>query len=161
MDIIQEAKAIIKLYKHDTKEWWFCGCKDCGYKSSTELFSKNPFSGEMMCPKCESENLSEDYEIYPNTLNDMCDLISRLVDRLEWKPIESAPKDGTSILICGGTVAWEGMFGEDEFPMNGVQTASWYNDHWKGGYDNDGRYNYYKPKYWMRLPLPPVGDKQK
>lgn len=56
-----------------------------------------------------------------------------------WQPIETAPKDGTEILI------WEG--GKDG---NGVEASFWC-DTW-GWVDTVEGYLQYKPTHWMPLP---------
>lgn len=60
---------------------------------------------------------------------------------MEWQPIESAPKDGTDMLVCwcrGGTMA----------------VACWWSDGWYEAND-DIRY-VSEPTHWMPLPNPPV-----
>jgi hypothetical protein len=68
----------------------------------------------------------------------------------EWQPIETAPKDGTNILICGfdfsgnyfvADVKW--VPEEGEFCL-----FSPYND----AHDTPT----YDPKFWMPLPAPPA-----
>lgn len=74
------------------------------------------------------------------------DLISRLVDMLEWKPIDSAPKDGSVI------------YGIDT--ENGNQGCVKYNEggNWESvnHYGGDMGIGFFPDKW---LPLPPVGDK--
>jgi hypothetical protein len=85
--------------------------------------------------------------------------LSRLLSAQEgWQPIETAPKDGTSILVCGG-VYWndEGgaAIGNHEYPL-GVETACWYRDEWYLGYGNGYNYEKWaKPVWWLPLPHPP------
>jgi hypothetical protein len=69
-----------------------------------------------------------------------------------WQPIETAPRDGTWVLLTGGE-----CFGEDDGERTVV--AQW--DEYGGGtwhfawYD-DGYYGaYYGPTHWMPLPAPP------
>lgn len=77
----------------------------------------------------------------------------------EWQPIETAPKDGTEVLIGGGFFDWDGSYGED-VPHTGVTIASWQYRHgakqWRGnacgGYDE---YYWYNPTHWMPLPKSP------
>lgn len=75
-------------------------------------------------------------------------LISRLVDRLEWKPIESAPKDGE--VFCYDL----------QWSESGVALAEKFPHHWQVS-DREDDTVHFKPTHWMPLPLPPVGDKQK
>ena len=69
----------------------------------------------------------------------------------EWQPIETAPKDGTSILVCGGVlscvdmVSWQG----------GKKRGGWHTEDGScilhGGFFD----------YWMPLPDPPKGGDAK
>jgi len=64
-------------------------------------------------------------------------------ERIEWQPIEKAPKDGTSILGFAG-----GMFAVVHWYGNG--------NYWDldvcGSYAEDGEWT---PTHWMPLPEPP------
>lgn len=77
-----------------------------------------------------------------------------------WQPIETAPRDGTAVVLCwaidadGGRIDWEsdphtaGVF---------VQIASWgENDGWTVYCDMvcDPRLHF-KPTHWMPIPAPP------
>ena len=68
-----------------------------------------------------------------------------------WQPIETAPNDGTDILI-GGDYSYAG----------GVLQAYWGHTHRKGDeswgwVDMEG--DTYNPTHWMPLPAPPTEDK--
>ena len=60
---------------------------------------------------------------------------------MEWKPIETAPKDGTPIL---GVADRE------------ITTIFWCEDYWSlcvsGAFAEDGEWT---PTHWMPLPVPP------
>ena len=75
----------------------------------------------------------------------------------EWQPIETAPKDGTWILLAGGKVEDD----EDEFRMAiakwtnylSGRTTDW---HWQHCFYDGGYYGSYDgPTHWMPLPEPP------
>jgi hypothetical protein len=85
----------------------------------------------------------------------------------EWQPIETAPKDGTAILIAGGT--YEDDEGGVSFcgpvPFTGVRIAYWdatpdatgCHECWNGG-PSGSAYNaeyWHEPTHWMPLPNPP------
>jgi len=87
--------------------------------------------------------------------------VERLRAALQWRPIETAPKDGTDILVSGGTYSWDTDYGP-ESPHTWVSLASWREQRWQG--ENSGghdEYFFYKPTHWMHLPPPPAlsGDK--
>jgi hypothetical protein len=78
----------------------------------------------------------------------------------EWQPIETAPKDGTSILIAGGTFDTnDEAYGN--MPFEGVSIARWrlsmIGDHWQGE-DCQAHDVWYvhKPTHWMPLPSRPT-----
>ncbi|MGI9292383.1 MAG: DUF551 domain-containing protein [Pseudomonadales bacterium] len=64
----------------------------------------------------------------------------------DWQPIETAPKDGTWVLLGGCEFGYI------------IQTARWYDwgvQGWEwGDYSNRG----FKPTHWMPLPEPPKTD---
>lgn len=74
-----------------------------------------------------------------------------------WQAIETAPKDGTRVLICGGTYGNEDY--DRFFIFEHVTIAFWHvkwgEGHWHGdelpGHDS---WNWHEPKYWMPLPIP-------
>ncbi len=83
----------------------------------------------------------------------------------KWQPIETAPKDGTPILLGGGHFVCEVRGSYDE-PVRHAAVAAW----WKGtiqGHHKDGGWLiaskdccyyfvvYEKPTKWMPLPEPP------
>ena len=66
-----------------------------------------------------------------------------------WRPIETAPKDGTRILLCSnGGAVWMGLWRTDDEPPYGK--AGW------------TRFNCvdvgWEPDNWMPLPPPPEGE---
>lgn len=65
---------------------------------------------------------------------------------MEWQPIETAPKDGTQILVFMPTY-FQGK--------GGMQVCVWMN--WS---DAPGWYSHvsgrHEPTHWMRLPEPPA-----
>ena len=77
---------------------------------------------------------------------------------MEWKTIETAPKDGTEILICGGTCIYDQETYPTNTPFKRTTIASWNSGgEWeRDGYGSeyDGRY-FHKPTLWMPLPSPP------
>lgn len=71
----------------------------------------------------------------------------------EWQPIETAPKDGTKILIYvlgEPIVCWwakPGQYGDDV-------TGGWFADHYHDMYCYDPEF--YTPTHWQPLPPPPA-----
>lgn len=67
----------------------------------------------------------------------------------EWMPIETAPKDGTRILISS--------------PTDGVLSSHFDGGNWQGRPWRPVRsaeYEASKPTHWMPLPAPPTGASQ-
>ncbi len=69
----------------------------------------------------------------------------------DWRPIETAPKDGTRIIVCDAA----GWVGEVDW------FHSWYNDTTQPGWmiaNCDEEYGHYvEATYWMPLPAPQGG----
>lgn len=70
---------------------------------------------------------------------------------MEWQPIETAPRDGTDVLLF---VPWKGK---------DVMAVGWWaqaiGGHWclAGGVEIDTDiFDYADPTYWMPLPDPPI-----
>lgn len=59
----------------------------------------------------------------------------------EWKPIETAPKDGTPLLLFG-------IYPGDQQPLWWV-TGGWQNGRFRGDYATP------PPTHWLPLPAPP------
>lgn len=72
---------------------------------------------------------------------------------MKWRPIETAPRDGTAILIAGGTYSYD-IYADETF--NSVTIAYWYGNHWRGE-DRQAHDEWYThdPTHWMPLPEPP------
>ena len=70
----------------------------------------------------------------------------------EWQPIDTAPLDGTAVLLAGGdcnsddkfyrAVAWK------DASEPSIWLVSFYDDGW-------GLIEYHNPTHWMPLPDPP------
>lgn len=74
----------------------------------------------------------------------------------EWKTIESAPRDGTTILVCGGTLSWRGSYDCDA-QMVEPDTANWMGGEWFiGNGESYGDRIICTPTHWMPLPSPPA-----
>lgn len=79
--------------------------------------------------------------------------INHLIDGNEWKPIISAPKDGTHILVCDINVSWipptsvHWYVGEDMTKENG----------WHLSVNQIGNFSAYRyaPTHWKTLPAAP------
>lgn len=70
---------------------------------------------------------------------------------MTWQPIETAPKDGTSVILAavrdGKYVVGEGLWEGD---------AWWWANEW-GDYNTDQIEMYRQVTHWMPLPDPPAG----
>jgi hypothetical protein len=76
----------------------------------------------------------------------------------KWRTMETAPKDGTQILICGGTFTNDLCFG-GPFEFRGPTIVYWCDGGWCG--DNAGAHDSYcwhTPTHWIPLPEPPVSE---
>lgn len=75
----------------------------------------------------------------------------------DWRPIETAPKDGTTILICGGTCMYDASTSETWDAHPSATTANWDNYRemfWSGyGSEYDGKF-WHRPTHWMPMPQP-------
>lgn len=70
-----------------------------------------------------------------------------------WQPIETAPKDGTEILICGGLYRDEIIMIYGEQKLFGCAVVSWDCENWEGGGHS------YKPTHWQPLLAVPEASK--
>jgi len=79
-----------------------------------------------------------------------------------WQPIDTAPKDGTWVILCGGTADDESAATAADLKRPVVaQWSTWRNGQtwqgrwqfcwFEGGYD--GKYS--DPTHWQPLPAPP------
>lgn len=80
------------------------------------------------------------------------------MDMSEWKPIETAPKDGTRFLAC--CCDPDSLAGGEVDPYDGIELLSgphtfaggkkrWLNH-------NSGNYSHFPATHWMPLPAPPT-----
>lgn len=78
----------------------------------------------------------------------------------QWQPIETAPKDGTWVLLCNGATDEDRE--DDDFgkilrsrPVTAFwDKGDWVFSHWDGAW----RSCYSCPTHWMPLPQPPKGQ---
>lgn len=81
---------------------------------------------------------------------------------MNWQPIETAPKDGTWVLLCGGETTEDDYLGDGVLIKRPVvafwdneggllDDGAWYFCYW----DGDWRDGYDNPTHWMPLPEPP------
>lgn len=71
----------------------------------------------------------------------------------EWQPIETAPKDGTNIILCQGARVTAGEWYSDRGDED--------RDGWEGWMSQDGGFaDDDPPEYWMPLPAPPSDSKE-
>jgi hypothetical protein len=91
--------------------------------------------------------------------------VARLITNI-WQPIETAPRDGTWVLLAGG----ECEFNEESDNRGRVVTAQWTTEYrskagdrriddfgrWEFAYYDSGFYGEYEnPTFWQPLPSPP------
>lgn len=62
---------------------------------------------------------------------------------MEWEPIETAPKDGTDVLVFAPS-----LYGENKFQV----AYCFYGQLWEYGYEGTP----ITPTHWMPLPKPPA-----
>lgn len=70
----------------------------------------------------------------------------------EWQPIETAPRDGSWVLLTGGDIDY-GWDGENKPPL---VVGQYVNGGWQFAWYDSGHYGEYKhPSHWMPLPATP------
>jgi hypothetical protein len=71
----------------------------------------------------------------------------------DWKPIESAPKDGTMILCL-----YAGDYGHRRYSLRYWSTGDWPSSGRREGWcDHHRQLRSTDPTHWMPLPAPPEG----
>lgn len=84
--------------------------------------------------------------------------IYRVTDPLNWQPIDTAPKDGTHILVCQWPLHGDPKDGLQMF----VQNAAFWPENGEDGewvVYNDQTYElpvFFSPTHWLPLPAPPA-----
>lgn len=74
----------------------------------------------------------------------------------EWMPIETAPKDGTPLLLYGGDHDSPSDYWGEELPSN-IAVAWFCNKKWRYCSYHSGYYGeWVNPTHWMPLPNPPA-----
>ena len=83
---------------------------------------------------------------------------------MTWQPIETAPKDGTWVLLYGGKdVGWYGddtiqtivtAFWRPSYYRRTDDQGQWMYTWWEG----DWRSEMADPTHWMPLPTPPIDE---
>ena len=75
------------------------------------------------------------------------EMIGAMLKRSQWQPIETAPRDGTKVLLCHSGYAHP-YYDRDRTPRVWVdffRAGSWYNTAPSG-----------QPTHWRPLPAPPI-----
>lgn len=78
----------------------------------------------------------------------------------DWKPIDSAPKDGTWVLLTGGKIEY-GWYEDSQPTVVSGQYSTMLNTypthgHWQFAWYDGGHYGWYEePTHWMPIPDPP------
>lgn len=83
--------------------------------------------------------------------------MGRIVHYAEWLPIETAPKDGTEVLIIGGTYEYKYIDDQEALPLKSPRLAKFNENVWELSYTENKLWYATKawPKHWMPLPPPP------
>jgi len=91
----------------------------------------------------------------------MSEISSKLVDSESslsnsacWRPIETAPKDGTEILVCGGIHGADSMSCEFEARFKGTACVAWDEGTFNRYCHTDDKLSYYYPTHWQPMPAP-------
>ena len=71
-----------------------------------------------------------------------------------WQPIETAPKDGTSILLC--VAPFEPLVGHFDEELGWVDFVDEFDNSRRALWIENGEQ--YAPTHWMPLPPPPAGS---
>ena len=99
----------------------------------------------------KSHDKTEYYDIFRESINE------KHCRSAHWIPIKEAPKDGSWILLCGGsvdTLNWEGP--KQPFCVVGQWTDRMMESCWQFAWYDGGYYGTYSnPTHWMPLPEPP------
>ena len=71
-----------------------------------------------------------------------------------WKPIETAPRDGTAILAYASRAAAEGKLERSQ----GMKVTWWRSNRERDGFTGWGEFNdaFWPATHWMPLPKPPT-----
>jgi hypothetical protein len=79
--------------------------------------------------------------------------LAALKARMQWQPIETAPRDGSSVIIgCAGKGSGEGVYATEP-GWKGWPEPGWY---WVG--EDADLARPIEPTHWMPLPPPPKGE---
>ena len=75
---------------------------------------------------------------------------------LDWRPIETAPRDGTPILAYSAKAITEGKLSR----TGGMDITWWRTEKDKRGYVGWGEFNdqFWPPTHWAPLPAPPTNS---
>lgn len=88
------------------------------------------------------------YESVREVIDDAATVMKRILERptLTWQPIESAPRDGTMIIVPGGIAYWRERLNHWEGPACWMSIT---------GLEKPGRPIQWKVTCWMPFPSPP------
>ncbi len=91
-------------------------------------------------------------------LTEAIKIIEELEQKKEWRPIETAPKDGTLVLVIngekGGYLTEPCQIGTAFFGLASYEDEAW-SFEWKSNACCD-EVSSYIPTHWMPLPKPPI-----
>ena len=97
--------------------------------------------------KLENSQYEEHHKCGQNVITSLRDEVERLTKAGEWKPIATAPKDGTDILIA---------YRDGYFGCMSVTLTCWGETSWRHLFSNE--YITDTPTYWMPAPLAPANE---
>lgn len=127
-----------------------CGSVDVQPLSRTELMCKECM---VVQPRLQvGEYADASIKSLRSQLSEARAEVERLRAAQAWRPIETAPKDGTEIILF----AIEEGF-EDEGPsvwIGSWSTTAWYGPAWTA-YEHRSETEYLTPTHWLPLPSPP------
>ena len=98
--------------------------------------------------------LSRKYNVGPNTIKKLFkenNVEYRPAQMLRWRPIGSAPKDGTEVVLCGIVGIYKPSDPIDE--KYDFAIAGWNQNNWIIHSNED--VIFYNPTHWMPIPEPP------